>query len=226
MELIYYVYVITDPRDSQPFYVGKGKGHRITQHERTARKPASVNDLPHIVRIRELLELGMVPMYEKVLFNVSEQAALLKEEQLIDGYGRQWNGTGCLLNTSRGGKPHGITERAVSQYSLDGHFIKTFKSALVAGEETTANQSYITQCCKGKRRSSGGFLWAYQDAPAPTFTKQYYRAVHQFSINGDLVATYRSLTEAQNATGIELHNISEACRGNSKTAGGYVWKYV
>lgn len=47
----------------------------------------------------------------------------------------------------------------------------------------------------------------------------------QFSLDGNKVNEFISLTEAQLQTGVELHNISECCRGNSKTAGGYIWEY-
>ena len=30
----YYVYIFTDPRTSEPFYVGKGKGNRYKNHEK------------------------------------------------------------------------------------------------------------------------------------------------------------------------------------------------
>ena len=32
----YYVYVLVDPRTKQVFYVGKGKGNRVFDHEREA----------------------------------------------------------------------------------------------------------------------------------------------------------------------------------------------
>ena len=34
----YYVYELIDPRTNLPFYVGKGKGKRIDQHEKEAKK--------------------------------------------------------------------------------------------------------------------------------------------------------------------------------------------
>ena len=34
----YYVYELIDPRTNLPFYIGKGKGKRIDQHEKEARK--------------------------------------------------------------------------------------------------------------------------------------------------------------------------------------------
>lgn len=35
-ELGRYVYVLVDPRDSRPFYVGKGQGLRFLSHDRAA----------------------------------------------------------------------------------------------------------------------------------------------------------------------------------------------
>jgi hypothetical protein len=106
-----------------------------------------------------------------------------------------------------------------------GEFVEAFDSALEAAEATPGNRAYITQCCKGKRVSSGGFLWAYKGDPVPVYTKKYYKQVEQRSQAGDLIAVHQSLTHAQQASGVELHNISEACRGKSKTAGGFTWCY-
>lgn len=227
MEPKFYVYVITDPRDSQPFYVGKGCGARMTSHEVAARGNYKDSHLPHHDRIRELLSLGLQPVYHQPFDNLTESSALLKEQVLIQYFGRRNNGTGILLNQSEGGKNHGTSPKPVCQYDLTGEYVAEFTSAKEAGEQTTGNRSYITQCCKGVRKSSGGFQWAYKHAPAPsTYNKQYYRPVAQYTTHNELVDVYPSLTHAQAATGIELHNISEACRGKSATAGGFVWQYV
>lgn len=54
----------------------------------------------------------------------------------------------------RGGFP-------VNQYSKDGVFIKTWSHAKIAGETLGISPSSISACCRGKRKSIGGFLWKY-----------------------------------------------------------------
>lgn len=51
------------------------------------------------------------------------------------------------------------TSKAVSQFSKDGDYIATYRSQKEAMEATGAQ--HISSACKGKRKSSGGFLWAY-----------------------------------------------------------------
>lgn len=223
----YYVYMLVDPTTTLPFYVGKGKGDRMYVHEVEAVRQYKNATKPHHDRIRELKAQGHSVIYDKVLVNVAEHAALQREYQLIEQYGRLGVGTGVLLNLTRGGQNGGGTECAVTQYSLKGEYITTFPSVKAASEQVpSSNRSYITQCCKGKRVSSGGFLWAYKNDPTPVYTKKHHHGVRQLSLDGDTISEFPSLTEAQAATGVELHNISECCRGKSKTAGGFIWQYA
>lgn len=52
-------------------------------------------------------------------------------------------------------------------------------------------------------------------------------AVEQWTKDGELIASYHSLTAATTATGINQGNILKVCQGNKglKSAGGYVWRY-
>ena len=52
--------------------------------------------------------------------------------------------------------------------------------------------------------------------------------VQMFSRDGELLATFRSVSDAHDATGINKSNIAECAGGKSKhkSAGGYVWKYM
>ena len=43
--------------------------------------------------------------------------------------------------------------------------------------------------------------------------------------NGKFIAFYNGIREAERQTGINHHRISECCRGNTRTAGGYEWQY-
>ena len=50
--------------------------------------------------------------------------------------------------------------------------------------------------------------------------------VIRLSTNNEILHFYPSISEAARATGVKVQNISKCCKGNSKTAGGYIWKYA
>lgn len=53
---------------------------------------------------------------------------------------------------------------AVEQYTLDGVYIRDFKSisdALIFLNKSL-KQSHISSCCKGKRKSAFGYIWKYK----------------------------------------------------------------
>jgi hypothetical protein len=243
----FYAYLLIDSSTNQPFYAGKGTNRRMYEHYRVRNRlknPLLKNKILQMVR-------DNVPItYDKVLINVNEQQAFQKEIELVNMYGRKIDRTGTLCNLTEGGEGSSISwteekkqakskamkgsrgylpirSKPVSQYTLEGEHITDYTSAKVASDVVPgANRSYITQVCRGKRKSAGGFIWVYKGNPVPVYTKQYYRPVEQYSLTGKLLQTFQSLTHAQTTTGVELHNISEACRGNSKTAGGFIWKYA
>jgi len=51
--------------------------------------------------------------------------------------------------------------KPVLQYTKDGQLIAEYPSIMEAGRNTGINQSSICQCCLGKRKSAGGFVWMY-----------------------------------------------------------------
>ena len=51
------------------------------------------------------------------------------------------------------------------------------------------------------------------------------KAVLQFSKDGELIAEYQSIIEAERNTGCYNENICACCKGRLKTCGGYIWKY-
>ena len=53
--------------------------------------------------------------------------------------------------------------KRVSQFTIEGEFIKTYPSTMEAERQTGINNSYISACCRGKRKKAGGYTWRYLD---------------------------------------------------------------
>ena len=54
------------------------------------------------------------------------------------------------------------TLRAVSQYSKDGILLNEFKSIKEASVTCSVNDGNIGDCCVGRLKSAGGFIWKYK----------------------------------------------------------------
>lgn len=64
-----------------------------------------------------------------------------------------------LTNLKKGAEsPNAIP---ISQYTLDGCFIKNWGGATCVKNELGINKSNIIQCCKGRVKQAGGFIWRY-----------------------------------------------------------------
>ena len=53
--------------------------------------------------------------------------------------------------------------KSVSQFTLDGKYIRTFGSGCEAERETGIDQGRISLVCRGKRRQTGGYIWRYNN---------------------------------------------------------------
>ena len=51
------------------------------------------------------------------------------------------------------------------------------------------------------------------------------KPVLQLDKNGNVINEYDSQTEASKKTGVDRSNLGKCCRGEQKTAGGFVWKF-
>ena len=55
--------------------------------------------------------------------------------------------------------------KAVVQYTKEGEFVAEYESALMAKNITGINNGDIGACCRGKRKSAGGFKWTFKNPP-------------------------------------------------------------
>jgi hypothetical protein len=93
----YYVYHLIDPRDGIVFYIGKGKGSRLDQHQKDAVKRAGQNEEKEH-KIREILRDGHEIRKTIVDAFLKEQDAYDCEEYQIKQYG-----LASLTNMKAGG---------------------------------------------------------------------------------------------------------------------------
>ena len=53
--------------------------------------------------------------------------------------------------------------KPILQYSKSGEFIREWQGAREVERVLGINSSHIISCCKGKLKSSGGFVWRYKE---------------------------------------------------------------
>lgn len=98
----HYVYILRRP-DGRPFYVGKGFGPRVFQHENEARHPNNrLSNAYKLNVIRSIWQSGLKPTYEIDLVTASPDEAYAREAALIRLYRRLHEG-GPLTNLAAGG---------------------------------------------------------------------------------------------------------------------------
>lgn len=118
---MYYIYELVDPRDGSVFYVGKGKGGRIDQHEVEARKGRQSRKCD---KIREIEAAGGKIIKRKVSKHTCEVEAYEAEIERISLYGLS-----NLTNVSGGGGA-GVKNRVPTVYEdrvLVAHISKMFQ---------------------------------------------------------------------------------------------------
>ena len=126
--------------------------------------------------------------------------------------------------------------QAVRQYDLNRNFVAEYSTITEASEKTGVNSSKISMVAKGKRKSSGGYLWEYVNDKKISRKKinlvydvrkdKSAVPILQYDINGNFLAEYNSVAEATKINNFSNRtNISANLRGRTKSAYGYVWKY-
>jgi len=232
-----YVYVDwTLESVARPFYVGLGDYGRVFQCMR--------NDLhAEIVKnfgIRRVVNAAYDTMTEANELEI-KLTAELKTRAYVDGHfgankTRGGSGTAGYKHTKesidnmRAARPN---KRPVVQYSLSGVVIAAFESQREAQRITAVPQSNIKACCQRKLKSAGKFIWRYEGDSfdpklrvkvRPHTRPKNRKPVEQLTLDGALVATFNSIHEAVELTGVS--NVGACVTQVRKHAGGYLWRYA
>ena len=124
----------------------------------------------------------------------------------------------------------------VNQYTLDGKFIRTFRSIAEASETLGIDRPQISAIIhadpngnKG-RKSAGGFMWKRYEGDTsniPPVNNCLTIKVRQIDINThETINTFDCIADAARANGIKFGVVRNAVRSKSHYGKGYLWEMV
>ena len=127
-----------------------------------------------------------------------------------------------------------LVKPKVCQYSLTGELIQTFETVKEAIGATGISQAPLYAALSNNRKTAGGYVWKYEGEPfdyipkmkvTKAITKPNLRKrVCQYSLKGQLINTFDSITEAANALNIQANAISQTMNGKRTAANDCVWR--
>lgn len=180
---------------------------------------------------REIKKMGFNDFEWEILEETnSKDKALDLEAFYVSLYNTQHpNG----YNETAGGKATPWDwSRPVVCLTLDGEFVKEYKSAAEAERLDGFHNTTVLECCKGKAYTCKGHQFMFKDDYETNGGKKYVKPesvsmvpVIQCDMEGNFVAKYKSVKDASKMSGIGRTRISSAVSGYSKTAGDSIWVY-
>lgn len=126
-------------------------------------------------------------------------------------------------------------QKQVTQYSLKGRKIKTYKSIVEAEKATGIFATSIGKVASGGGIIAGDFAWAFgkkakldlvalRKERYKAYIKKYGQKVTQYDLSGRKMAKYDSVKEASEASGVHINAINRMLKGEYKSTKGFYWK--
>ena len=141
-----------------------------------------------------------------------EKAYILKYNSKEEGY-----------NQSEGGE----IQKSIHQYDVStGMLVNKYSSLSVAGAKFNLTKQDLSKVCLSANKVSNGYVWTYSSTFPKHINDNRRKVVQQFSLEGKFVNEFKSVSEASKLTGCNKTSIAKVCRGERKSCGGYLWKYI
>ena len=124
------------------------------------------------------------------------------------------------------------TTYVIQQFSEEGKLVNEYTSYLEAAEGTGLSIKGIQKATRGERYSAGGYQWRRTKADEKTteiapLQRPHYsserKTIVQIDENGEIIAHFDSIRDAENVTSVSRESISAVLHGRQKMAGGYYW---
>jgi hypothetical protein len=117
-------------------------------------------------------------------------------------------------------------QKLVYQYDENGTLIETYNNLTEIKETLGIDKQRISNACLNSAMYDGSF-WSYRQLEKITpKTDLRVKSVNQYSLNLEILATFKSASEASRKTGISKTCITRCCRGERESSGGFIWNYL
>lgn len=221
---VYYTYLHIRPDTGDVFYVGIGsdypgryaRAYSFGKRNNLWKKVWQKNQRNVIVKILNVFD--------------NPEKCFEEEMYLIDHYGRMCNGTGCLVNISKGGEYKAADPKKVAQYTLSGDFVDVWDSAMIASHVYNVSEKTIYAAIS-KKRPGAGYLWCLYEKGCETtklvqdIKTRGAKKVYMFDKNCMYIKDFPSVHAVEKEMGIAASSIFKAISGRRPSAGDYLWSY-
>lgn len=120
--------------------------------------------------------------------------------------------------------------KSVVQYSLDLIKIKKYDCIADAQKELNINRTLIANVCNGKGNTAGGYAWKWEQDKRKInhidIKNKKAREINQYDLDNNFIKKWINILEATKHYNLSTGVICNVCKGNRKTAGGYIWRYA
>lgn len=172
--------------------------------------------------------------HEILFTNLTKEEAEQKEIELIAFYDSMNPDKG--YNATPGGSYNvNVVLKPVKQYTAEGVFVQEYECIKYASNETDIAKSSISLCCHNKLKTAGGYIRVFSDVE---LTKEHVSwcnsdkrndnciAIHRYSMSGEFIQEYESMTIAALENDTSLTSILLCCKGEYKTVANSIWRYA
>lgn len=128
--------------------------------------------------------------------------------------------------------------KKVFQYDTDGTYLGEYESMADAERANNIYSGKVRESVKGRQLTVGGFFWSDHQLTTEEIAQKVSRIknsrysklknkglkLNQYSLEGEFVKSWNTMTEAARELNISVSGISLCCSGRYKQAYGYIWK--
>jgi group I intron endonuclease len=158
--------------------------------------------------------------WEQIDTAVTTDELAAKEKEYILKYNSKEEG----YNSDCGG---GI-QKTVYQYDfITGKLVDKYTNLTKAGSVIGSNKQDLSSVCLSVNKVCKGFYWTYDyvDKFIPRKDNRRKKVI-QSNMQGEYIDEFVSASEASKCTGCNKTSIAKTCRGERKSCGGFLWKYI